>query len=83
MCPAPVSISPLKPAPGIAALRLADVPSKPLRADQLRVQVHAAGVNFFDLLTLVGKYQIKPPLPFIPVRPGSEATGVAHVRCCS
>ena len=30
------------------------------------IDVKAAGVNFPDLLTVQGKYQIKPPLPFIP-----------------
>ncbi|MGH8149166.1 MAG: NADPH:quinone oxidoreductase family protein [Steroidobacteraceae bacterium] len=29
-------------------------------------QVLAAGVNFADLLMVAGKYQVKPPLPFVP-----------------
>ena len=37
------------------------------------IKVHAAGINFPDLLMIEGKYQVKPPTPFIP---GGEATGV-------
>jgi NADPH:quinone reductase len=35
-------------------------------ADEVVVQVRAAGVNFADLLMVSGRYQIKPPLPFVP-----------------
>ena len=37
------------------------------------VDVKAAGVNFPDILLVEGKYQMKPPLPFIP---GGECAGV-------
>ena len=40
---------------------------------QVRVRVHAAGVNFPDSLIIQNLYQFKPPLPFTP---GSEAAGV-------
>ena len=40
---------------------------------EVRVRVKAAGVNFPDLLMSQGKYQMKPPLPFIP---GGECAGV-------
>jgi NADPH2:quinone reductase len=43
------------------------------RADQLLIDVRAAGVNFVDGLFVAGRYQIKPPLPFTP---GSEVAGV-------
>lgn len=36
------------------------------------IDVHAAGVNFPDVLFVQGEYQIKPPLPFSP---GIEAVG--------
>jgi len=36
------------------------------------VKVKAIGINFFDLLTIAGKYQVKAPLPFVP---GGEAAG--------
>jgi NADPH2:quinone reductase len=37
------------------------------------VEVHAAGVSFPELLQTRGRYQMKPPLPFVP---GSEVGGV-------
>jgi len=42
---------------------------------EVRVAVKAAGVSYVDVLTALGKYQFKPPLPFIP---GSEAAGVVE-----
>jgi NADPH:quinone reductase len=39
---------------------------------QLVVRVHAAAVNFPDVLLIAGKYQIKIPVPFTP---GSELAG--------
>lgn len=41
-------------------------------AGQVRIRVHAAGVNFPDLLMVAGHYQEKPPLPFVP---GLECAG--------
>ena len=40
---------------------------------EVRVAVHAAGLNFADTLMIAGKYQEKPPFPFAP---GLEAAGV-------
>jgi NADPH2:quinone reductase len=40
---------------------------------QVVVDVAAAGVNFVDGLILQGRYQIKPPTPYVP---GSEVAGV-------
>ena len=40
--------------------------------DSSVIDVHAAGVNFPDILFIQGEYQIKPPLPFVP---GIEAVG--------
>jgi len=39
------------------------------------VAVKAAGINFADVLTIAGKYQVKPPTPFVP---GVEAAGVVE-----
>lgn len=39
---------------------------------QLLVRVHAAAVNFPDVLLIAGKYQVKIPVPFVP---GSELAG--------
>jgi len=36
------------------------------------IKIKAIGINFFDLLAIAGKYQVKAPLPFIP---GAEASG--------
>lgn len=52
--------------------RLDEVPSAPLAAGQVRVAVRAVGVNFVDVLMLAGRYQYKPPPPFVP---GLEAAG--------
>lgn len=42
-------------------------------AGEVLIEVKAAGVNFPDILTVQGKYQFKPPLPFVP---GTEVSGV-------
>lgn len=39
------------------------------------VDVEAAGVNFVDGLFVAGRYQIKPPLPFVP---GNEVAGTVR-----
>jgi NADPH2:quinone reductase len=38
----------------------------------VRVAIHAAGINFPDILMAAGEYQLKPELPFTP---GVEAAG--------
>lgn len=53
-------------------LALGEAPTPPLQEDALRIAVHAAGCNFFDILQCRGQYQVKPPLPFIP---GAEIAG--------
>jgi NADPH2:quinone reductase len=40
---------------------------------KVRIRNHAAALNFFDILQIQGKYQIKPPFPFTP---GAEVAGV-------
>lgn len=40
---------------------------------EVRIRVHAAGLNFFDILQIQGKYQVKPNFPFTP---GAEVAGV-------
>jgi len=49
--------------------------SPPCGADDVRIEITAAGVNFVDALFVQGLYQIKPPLPFVP---GSEVAGVVR-----
>lgn len=41
-------------------------------AHQILIDVHRAAVNFPDTLMIAGKYQLKPPLPFVP---GIECAG--------
>ncbi len=43
-----------------------------LRPGAVRIEVHAIGVNFPDLLVIRNRYQVKPPLPFSP---GKEVAG--------
>ena len=54
------------------SLRLETFASAPLAQGQARVAIHAAGINFPDILMAAGEYQLKPPLPFTP---GVEAAG--------
>jgi NADPH2:quinone reductase len=41
-------------------------------AGQVLVDIAAAGINFPDVLSIAGQYQVKTPTPFIP---GNEAAG--------
>src|SRR5580658_10393105 len=41
-------------------------------AGEVRVRNRAAALNFFDILQIQGKYQVKPPFPFTP---GAEIAG--------
>jgi NADPH2:quinone reductase len=53
-------------------LRLESFASAPLKSGEIRVAIHAAGINFPDILMAAGEYQLKPELPFTP---GMEAAG--------
>jgi NADPH2:quinone reductase len=55
------------------ALEVLDVPTPEPGRGEVRVKVHAAGVNFPDTLIIEDKYQFKPERPFPP---GGEAAGV-------
>lgn len=60
---------------GPAAVEIRDVPEPERGADQVLVEVKAAGVNFPDVLQSKGLYQYKPELPFTL---GSEVAGVVR-----
>ena len=57
---------------GVEALNWKALPTPEPGAGQVRVKIAAASLNFPDLLIVQNKYQMKPPLPFVP---GSEYSG--------
>jgi NADPH2:quinone reductase len=56
-----------------AELRVSEIPQPEAGPGALQVEVRAAGCNFFDILIVQGKYQVKPAFPFTP---GGEIAGV-------
>lgn len=54
-------------------LVLADVPDPVAGPGEAVIAIKAAALNFFDILMIQGKYQIKPPFPFSPA---AEVSGV-------
>ena len=57
---------------GVDALQWRELPTPEPKPGEVRVAIKAASLNFPDLLIVQGKYQFKPPLPFVP---GSEYAG--------
>lgn len=55
------------------SLVVEDIASPEPGAGEVVLDVHAAAVNFPDVLIIQNKYQFKPPLPFSP---GGEVAGV-------
>lgn len=60
---------------GVEALHWRELPTPEPKAGEVRIAIKAASLNFPDLLIVQGKYQFKPPLPFVP---GSEYAGVVE-----
>ena len=58
---------------GPGGLRVDEVPAPEPGPGEVAVDVKAAGVNFPEVLLSYGKYQFKPPTPFVP---GGELAGV-------
>jgi len=54
-------------------LVIEDQPDPVAGPGQVLVQIHAAGINFPDILVIKGLYQVKIEPPFIP---GNEAAGI-------
>lgn len=52
--------------------KVIDVEAPEIQDGHVRVKIHAAGVNFPDILMVQGQYQVKPPFPFIA---GAECAG--------
>ena len=48
------------------SLKLVDLPEPSPGPGEALVEVSYASLNFFDLLVIENKYQVKPPLPFSP-----------------
>ncbi|HEX3062742.1 MAG TPA: NADPH:quinone oxidoreductase family protein [Usitatibacter sp.] len=57
------------------AISVTDTPEPSPGESQALVEVHAASLNFPDVLMARGLYQVKPPVPFIP---GTELCGVVR-----
>jgi NADPH:quinone reductase len=54
-------------------LVLTEVPDPAAGSGEAVIAIKSAALNFFDLLMIQGKYQIKPPFPFSPA---AEVAGV-------
>jgi len=68
-------------------LRVGEVAEPVPGPDEALVMVHAAPVNYVDLLVVGGNYQFLPPLPFIPGKgPAGVVTAlgreVTNLRVC-
>jgi NADPH2:quinone reductase len=60
-------------------LRVGEVAEPVPGPDEVLVTVHAAPVNYVDLLVVGGTYQFLPPLPLIPGKgPAGVVTGLGH-----
>jgi NADPH:quinone reductase len=60
---------------GVDALSWKELPTPQPKAGEVLIEIKAASLNFPDLLIVQNKYQMKPPLPFVP---GSEYAGVVQ-----
>ena len=60
---------------GVEALNWKALQTPQPAAGEVLVAIRAASLNFPDLLIVQNKYQMKPPLPFVP---GSEYAGVVE-----
>jgi NADPH2:quinone reductase len=58
---------------GFDQLALRDVPEPEPKADEVRIRVHACGINYPDVLLIEDRYQFHPDRPFAP---GGEVSGV-------
>ena len=58
---------------GPEVLKLEEVPDPAAGPGQVRVRIHAVGVNPYDTYMRAGAYAIKPELPYTP---GADAAGV-------
>ena len=61
-------------------LQIQEISRNKLKKNLLRIQVHAIGLNYVDVLMIKGKYQHKKNAPFIP---GIEACGIIIEENCN
>jgi NADPH2:quinone reductase len=61
---------------GVDALTWKELSTPSPKTGEVLIEIKAASLNFPDLLIVQNKYQMKPPLPFVP---GSEYAGVVQV----
>jgi NADPH2:quinone reductase len=60
---------------GVGELAWTELPTPTAAAGEVLLEIKAASLNFPDILIVQNKYQMKPPLPFVP---GSEYAGVVR-----
>ena len=60
---------------GVDAVTWKEMPTPAPGAGEVLLEIKAASLNFPDILIVQNKYQMKPPLPFVP---GSEYAGVVQ-----
>ena len=60
---------------GVDALTWTELPTPRPKAGEVLLEIKAASLNFPDILIVQNKYQMKPPLPFVP---GSEYAGIVQ-----
>jgi NADPH2:quinone reductase len=60
-----------------SALRVESLPDPVPGPGQVLLRVEACGVNFPDTLIIEGRYQQKPPMPFVP---GGEVCGIVTAQ---
>lgn len=56
-------------------MEFTDIPMPDPRAGEILIRNYAAALNFYDILMIQGKYQVRPPRPFTP---GSEVAGIVE-----
>jgi NADPH2:quinone reductase len=56
-------------------MQLTELPDPEPGRGEVVIEIRAIGCNFFDILMIQGRYQVRPPLPFSP---GSEVAGVVR-----
>ena len=60
---------------GVDALTWKELPTPQPKTGEVLLEIKAASLNFPDILIVQNKYQMKPPLPFVP---GSEYAGIVQ-----